>query len=349
MKVMSKGDINELLDAHLSSSALIAALELGLFWRLADGPQSMVAISQAMNIPPRRCSYWLRVLAGMNFLVQDGDMFGLSPVARTAILDAHSQETWKMLAIDARDNAKSSLLLAQRLTNGGPEQDTREEDRHGFPRYVREMQADLERARLFAQMLFELHSPLAHDVADALELNGAGNLLDVGGGSGVVSLALLRMYPDLSAVVVDIPNVCTAGQEIADRTPERDRISYFPADFVRDELPQGFDVVLECDVGQFDNLLLAKLAASLNEGGRLVIVDRWFDMGENETPGRLAYLLAESLRDPDFSLRSLEEIQDGLEEAGLEPEPIVDLPYRKWKMIRARKPVSRGASYVKYA
>lgn len=343
MNLRTISDIREVMAAPFPSAALNAAIELGLFWRMADGPRSSAEISREMNIPPKRCGYWLRLLAGMNLLQQEGDRFGLSPLARSGILDVHSQETWKMLAIDALDSFENGLFLAQRLSRSNTDRGDGEHLRHHLPLYVQKMEADLERTRLFTQMLFELHSPLAQNIADALDLNGINSLLDVGGGSGVVSFALLRRHPELRALVVDIPNVCTAGREIADKMPERDRISYYAADLVRDELPKGFDIVLACDVGRFDNPFLAKLSASLNEGGRLVIVDRWFDMGPNETPVRLAYLLNESLRDPEFSLRRVEEIEDGLVRAGLEVAPSVELPYGRWKLIQAKKtPATRG-------
>jgi O-methyltransferase domain len=159
----------------------------------------------------------------------------------------------------------------------------------------------------------------------------------VGGGSGVVSLALLQRYPDLRATVVDIANVCRAGREIAARQPEGDRIAYHMANFVEDELPQGFDIVMFCDVGIFYDGILAKLAASLNEPGLLVIVDRWFDEGQQETPERLASLLARSLREPDYVLRSPEDVEEGLARAGLVIESIVELNYGSWKMIQARR------------
>ena len=54
---------------------------------------------------------------------------------------------------------------------------------------MQKMAEDLDRTRLFSHLLYELHTPLAEDVAAALELDGARSLMDVGGGSGVVSLA----------------------------------------------------------------------------------------------------------------------------------------------------------------
>jgi hypothetical protein len=340
MAMRTVDDVHELMAAPRQAAVLIAALELGLFWRLEDQPRSSAVIARELKIPPRRCHHWLRLLATMNLLEQEGDHFGLSPLARAAILEAHTQEAWKLLAIDAEENLEDSLFLAQRLSDEGSEKDPAGQSRYQLVPYVQKMAADLDRARLFSQTLYELHTPLAQDVAAALDVNGARSLMDVGGGSGVVSLALLRKHPELKATVVDIPNVCIAGREIASKQPERDRITYYPANIVEDELPKGFDIILECDVAIFDDSFLAKMAGSLNEGGRLVIVDRWFDMGEEETTRRLAFVLSRSLRNPEYSLRSLEEIGAGLEQAGLAVEPIVGLPYGSWKMIQARKRVS---------
>ncbi len=73
--------------------------------------------------------------------------------------------------------------------------------------------------------------------------------MDLGGGSGVVSMALLRKYPALTSTVVDIENVCVAGRQIAEEEGLSDRISYHPADFAGGEFPAGYDLVPQCDVG----------------------------------------------------------------------------------------------------
>jgi len=140
--------------------------------------------------------------------------------------------------------------------------------------------------------------------------------------------------------VVDIPNTCIAGREIADELPEGNRISYQPANFFTDELPKGFDIVLKCDVGPYADAILGKLVRSLNEGGRLVIVDRWSDPGETPDAGRLNYLFAESLEDPGFSLRPPEEVEEGMRRAGLEIAPMVGLGDGRWKVIQGRKPAA---------
>ena len=45
MKIEIYADVRDHLRAHLSSAALGAAMELGLFWRLAEQPQSAEIIA----------------------------------------------------------------------------------------------------------------------------------------------------------------------------------------------------------------------------------------------------------------------------------------------------------------
>ena len=51
-----------------------------------------------------------------------------------------------------------------------------------------------------------------------------------------------------------------------------DRITYHVADFLQEALPEGFDMILQCDAGVHTEEMFSKLRSSLNEGGRLVIV-----------------------------------------------------------------------------
>ncbi len=198
------------------------------------------------------------------------------------------------------------------------------------PDYVAQMTADPGRARRFTRMLYDLHRPLAADLAGWLDLGGVRRLLDLGGGSGVVSLTLLSRYPDLSAVVVDIPNVCAAGREIAAETAVAGRITYFPADFLRDDLPYGFDLVLECDVGIYTDALFDRLYEALLPGGHVVIVD---DLSSGSgsppygpSPGRLGHAFWMSLRDPDFAPPTAEEVETLLAAKGFAVLPRHTLP-----------------------
>jgi predicted TPR repeat methyltransferase len=189
------------------------------------------------------------------------------------------------------------------------------------PDYVEKMRDDPIRAREFTRMLYELHQGLANELAAALDLSGARRLLDLGGGSGVVALALLRRHPELTATVVDLETVCVAGREIAAEHGHSDRITYRAVDFLHDELPGGFDLVVQCDVGVFGDEHARKLWSALNQGGHLVMVEHFAPAAGVLPPARLEWTFLDSLHDPDVSIPTIARVQAQLAQTGFQVLP----------------------------
>jgi SAM-dependent methyltransferase len=187
--------------------------------------------------------------------------------------------------------------------------------------YVQKMRASYPRAREFTRMLYELHQNLGNELAALLDLANVHRLLDVGGGSGVVSFALMRKHPGLTATVIDIENVCIAGREIAAENALADRIEYLPADVDRDDFPGDFGLVMLRDVPFLREDLYRRLWKSLNPGGRLVIVFH-FSPAENVAhPRQLVWSFLDSLEDPDFGYPTIAQTQAQLAQAGFHPLP----------------------------
>ncbi len=111
------------------------------------------------------------------------------PWPENASWRAYSQDTWAFLAQEAREALPVLRDLALHFQNPGSAADA-----VGFvpTNYVKAMGRDPERARRFTQMLYEIHEPIAEELAVRLDLRGVERFMDLGGGSGVVSLALLR-------------------------------------------------------------------------------------------------------------------------------------------------------------
>jgi len=341
MKPITPDDVIDLMDSYVTAASLNAAMELGLFWQLADGPLETETIAQRLDIPTNRCQYWLQLLSSVGLLEQGPDGYGPSPTARTAILDAYSQETWAFLAREMRDRSLAVHNLTRYIHEPGSAWEAQGLTR---PDYFDQMIESPERAAHFTRTLYEIHLPLAEEVAGSLDMSGVDRLMDLGGGSGVVSLALLRRNPGLSAVVVDIANVCAAGREIARENALEDRITYHAADFLRDQLPSGFGLVLACDVAPYGEALLRKIRAALNPGGRLVIVDL-FAPAEGVAPSAWLYwAMLASLENPNFSLMTVAQVQGRLINAGFQILSERSLAHSEvlrwssdWTMIQARK------------
>jgi SAM-dependent methyltransferase len=296
MKPATKDDIWDLLKGHVTSAALGAALELGLFWMLAKRPMMPTDVGGSLDIPENRCRYWLQLLESIGLVEASPEGYIPSEAAKSAILDAHSNQSWALLAQEERERLPVLLDLPLHLGDRRSLWSV-----HGLPTpdYLENMKGDPKRARRFTRMLYEIHQPLAEAVAEALDLTGADRLLDLGGGSGVVSLELLKRHANLHALVVDIPHVCTAGREIADATLESDRIEYLAIDFVKDPLPSGFDMILACDSADYEEALFRKIHPLLNPGGRFVIVDQ-FAPEEGIAPReRVTWAFRSSLDNPE--------------------------------------------------
>lgn len=318
-RLETKEDVYALLNTSINSAALGAAVETGLLWLLADKPMDAAGVAQKLNIPLRRCSYWLQILHVLGILEKVPQGYAPSALTRTSILETQSQASWEYLVKDERERAAGIHNLP--LFIGEPGSVWQAQGLDEPKDYVERMRRDPERARAFTRMLFEVHQYLGTELAEAVDLANAHRLMDLGGNSGVVSMALLRKYPDLTATIVDLENVCLVGREIVEENGLADRLSYHPAEFFDDDFPSGFDVILQCDVSIFEMSLFNKLWSSLNPNGRLIMVNH-FSPAENVPPAkRLEWSFLDSLEDPEFSIPTIAQVRERLARAGFRTLP----------------------------
>jgi demethylspheroidene O-methyltransferase len=313
MRPMSADDVFDLIDRYVASAAVGAALEHRLFWLLAGHPMTAPEVAEALDIVGERCGPWLELIAEVGLLERTPAGYAPSDTARTAILDTFSPDTWSFLAREARERFPAVRDLAVQLTDPATPWETQ-----GLvpPDYLDNLRSNPRRAREFTRMLAEVHRPLADAIAERVSLDGAQRLLDVGGGSGVVSLALLRRSPVLEAVVLDVANVCAAGREIAAEASSSDRIDYRPCDFLSDDLPAGQDLTLYCDVGIYREDLLRRLRATLAAGGRLVVVGKFAGTGRRSHPSRAHWALLGALSGSTRPAPSADDVARMLHAAG---------------------------------
>lgn len=334
-KLNTKEDVYRLIYGATASAALGTAIETGLLWMLAEKPMDGAGVVEALAIPGKRGYYWLQLLENIGILENGPDGYTPSSLAREAILEVRSEEGWRHLALDERERLPGVSNLALYIREPGSIRAVQ-----GLPApvdYVEKMRNSPARAREFTRMLFEVHQPLAKAVADLLDLTDVQRLMDLGGNSGVISMALLRKYPTLHATVVDIENVCIAGREIAAEEGMAERISYHPAEFARDEFPNGFDMVLKCDVSVFGVWLYEKLWKALKPGGRIAFVEHLSPSEYSAPPTRLEWSFIDSLDDPNFSMPTLAQVQSMLTQAGFQVLPGQHTFGTGWVVFQARK------------
>jgi len=343
MKPGTTEDVLEMLDGYIAAAVLGAAMELGLFWLLDAQALPASGVAQALNIPLNRCHNWLQLLCKLGLLEEGVEGYVPSGTTRQTIINAQSRHFWAFHARQDRYGYQSVRDLA--LSIGKPVSEWGAPDLAPGDNYQR-VREDATCAAEFTRMLYEIHLPLAGQVASLLDLRGVKRLIDVGGGSGVVSFALLRKQPELTSVVVDVETVCQAGREIAAENGLGNRVSYLAADFLQDELPTGFDMVLLCDLSCFSPVLFRRTHQALNENGRLVVVDKFAPDRTHAVPSRLSGAFLGSLEHPaqsvDFTTTDV--VQGRLQEAGFRDFSTTPVPRENnlrwnldWTVLQARK------------
>jgi SAM-dependent methyltransferase len=313
-KLTTNEDVYSLLHAPAASAALGAAITTGLLWMLAEKPMAGDEVVKALRIPGKRGYYWLQFLESSGALEITPEGYIPSTLLRTAILETYSKESWQHLVIDEQEKDACVHALPQLISEPGSL--WRIQGLEEPQTYVDRMRANPDRAKEFTRMLFEVHQNLAKQVAEVLDLTGVERMMDLGGNSGVVSMALLRKYPGLSSTVVDIKHVCAAGRELVAEQGFSERITYHPAEFEKDEFPTGFDLVLQCDVAVYKLELFQKIYRALNPGGRLIFVDHFSPAENLAPPTRVEWTFLDSLDNPDFGFPTLNEVNSLLVQTG---------------------------------
>jgi hypothetical protein len=120
---------------------------------------------------------------------------------------------------------------------------------------------------------------------DRIDLSGRKLLFDVGGGPGTYSILACRKYPDLRAVVFDLPETLAITREVIVREGMVDRIIVREGSWETHDFGSRNDVVLMSNIlhgpASQAPMKLQKAFASLVAGGMLVVQE--FRMNDDKT------------------------------------------------------------------
>lgn len=178
-------------------------------------------------------------------------------------------------------------------------------------------------------------------ICERYDFSAHRRMLDIGGNTGQFALTVCEHFPDLHAVVFDLPGVVRIGQRVHADRPGFDRVEYAGGSAFEDEPPSGCDLVsFKSTLHDWpDDKAAALLEAgwsALEPGGTLLVVERnRFDLRDHvPVPFSLLTLLgwAWTFRGPDRYEAVLQRL--GAQDIRVE-EFQLDLP---WMVLTAKKP-----------
>jgi predicted O-methyltransferase YrrM len=256
-----------------------AVAEFQVFEILATGPQSFEDLRRQLNIEQRPAVVLLTVLRAMGLVRNDETgKLGLTDLSREHLVAGSDFFVGDYIGLAASSPGVREMI--ERLRTNRPAGAADDEDGAAF--IYREgldsaMEAE-QTARFFTLALAGRAKNVAPVLAERVSMAGVNRLLDVGGGTGIYSIALLRKNPDLRAVVLDRPEVLKVAGEMADEYGVADRVELHAADMFTDPMPSDCEAILisnvlhDWDVPQCRQLI-QRCAGVLPAGGALLIHD----------------------------------------------------------------------------
>ena len=223
--------LQNIAQAYGQSAALMAAVELGLFTAIAQGADGIEAIAQAIDIHPVNAERLVTMLTAMELLrLDDGRYCNAADVERFLVEGSARYAGPWMLFTKPGWNEWSRLaehLRARELSVLGPIDDFTVAD-----------------ARAYHEATYSIGMGAGRRFSRQVDLAGRKKILDLGGGSGAYCIAAAQTWPEIEAVVFDLPPVVEVAREFIAENGVADRVGAIAGDFTRDPFPGDADVVI---------------------------------------------------------------------------------------------------------
>ena len=265
--------ITRLSQALYAPMALKAAMELGLFTALAGEALSAEALARSVGANPKRMGLLCYALVAAGLLSEKDGRFDNTPEAACFLV--HGLPGYLGEAHLLYDTLWRGLLgTAESLTSGAPsaKKDFASSTSQADERFFRGMWPGA----------LSCGRKLAAKVA------GASTVVDVGGGSGGLAVALCRAHPELAATVAELPAVASFTRKLVDETEVASRVGVVAIDLLSENLAGAYDAAVVRNVLQVlsaaqAEALLARVACGVRPGGR-IFVWGWMLQDDRRTP-----------------------------------------------------------------
>jgi protein-L-isoaspartate O-methyltransferase len=304
-KILSRIDLQT---AFMISRCVVAAEKLQVFRKLHGKKLSAPAIGRMIKVRGWRVEAFLAALVSVGLLRKTGKLYSNTALANKYYVRERSIFCTRLFSEECRREYQAFSVLEQMLaTEKSYASILGIESRN----YVEEMKKNPRWAHDFTHMLYYHHLPHAKALAQNLDLSNYCSVLDVGGGSGVMSIALVRRHKHLKACVLDIEPVIRVAKKIIQRERLTRRIDTTIGDMTK-HIPGGYDVVMFCDAELGDPNTLKMAYDSLPQGGLVVLVE---DYSSDDWTVPL-YRLMWQLRSNSFWLRTWRQMVMMLRKSG---------------------------------
>jgi hypothetical protein len=264
-------ELYKLVIAPIKTKLLLTGIELGVF-NLLSKPRSAEDVAEILGAHPGNTRIFLDGLAAFDLLEKRGGLYENSMISETFLVGSSPTFVGNFLAEQWRYIEPVLDDMKGIIVNGPPkewnaegaeqETDTEPQSEEDMARWAAAV-ADYERSGI-AQMVAEL-------IGELPEFPSFRKMLDLGGGPGIIGMAVVAAHPTMRGVIFDLPPVAKAAEKFIRDFGMEDRMEVAAGDFSIDPIGEGYDLILASaslySCRQDLDSMIGKVHDALNFGG----------------------------------------------------------------------------------
>lgn len=257
--------INNILDqsiAFTKSRVLLTAYELDIFTLIGENARSAKEIADEISANHNGVERLMNALVAMELLEKIGRKFRNSKASYTLLVRGNPHYMSNLNHMNFMWDRWTDLTEAVRLGTAIKP----------VPIYERSEKQinDLMASAHWRDNLF------APELVKMIDLSNVETILDLGCGTGAISMELIKQNPLIHLTLFDYPCIIERTHQHIERKSLGSQISVLKGDITKDDFGKGYDMVLISQVlhrfSVWENLnTLRKVFDALNPGGTVVI------------------------------------------------------------------------------
>jgi predicted O-methyltransferase YrrM len=326
---LSPDPIFQTLTGFWASKALRAAVELELFTKLSSGKQmTLYELQKVLGTEARPTSVFASALASLGLLQvtkteeKEGSegLFANSPISEMFLDKSKDSYMGDIVTMFDKRLYKAWDRLVESLQTNKPVNVADGGGAEAIFDQAKSKQA-VEEIQKFTHAMHGVSIGPAMQLPKVYDFSKHSKMLDIGGGSGVYAIQVVKANPHMIATVLDLEAVCQVAEQYIKSYNLEDKVKTKPLDFFKEDIPKGYDVaflsLILHDYSEEKGIaLLKKIYNSLANDG-VVVISEWLLNDEKTGPAASALMglnmIIETYGGKNYSYA---EIVDMLNQAG---------------------------------
>lgn len=248
--------------------AINAALRLGIFETLSHKPLTVAELANQVQASETGTTILMNALESLGYVEKKRDTFCNSKMTRKWMTFGSTVNI--NLGFEYYFPVMNELwpYLYESIKKGEPNTN-----------FYLWLSRNPETANLYQKFMMTLAGLFIPDMIKRLRLpNKCRNLIDIGGGHALYSIALCRKYRDLQVTIFDSPYAKPIALENIGNTDVQNQIRFIEGDYMNDDIGTAYDAALLCNVihehtPEKNLQLLDRIYYSISDNGCVIILD----------------------------------------------------------------------------